>query len=202
MKEVEKTTIDLAKAGSQKAFNQLYKEYYDLVHRNVYNIVKNNDVADDITSETFVKAFMNIEKYVNNISFSMWLKTIANNNSIDFIRNSVKRKNDVYVDDSELTEIPYSDYSNPEKNLIAKEVSEKIESELNKLDNRGGEALKLRLVDELSYKEIAEKLDLNIGTIKHYIFKCKKKLKTKLTNTNKQKNEKKSILFNGNKITA
>lgn len=202
MKEVEKTTIDLAKAGSQKAFNQLYKEYYDLVHRNVYNIVKNTDVADDITSETFVKAFMNIEKYVNNISFSMWLKTIANNNSIDFIRNSVKRKNDVYVDDSELTEIPYSDYSNPEKNLIAKEVSEKIESELNKLENRGGEALRLRLVDELSYKEIAEKLDLNIGTIKHYIFKCKKKLKTKLTNTNKQKNEKKSILFNGNKITG
>ena len=201
MKEVEKTTIDLAKAGSQKAFNQLYKEYYDLVHRNVYNIVKNTDVADDIASETFVKAFMNIEKYVNNISFSMWLKTIANNNSIDFIRNSVKRKNDVYVDDSELTEIPYSDYSNPEKNLIAKEVSEKIESELNKLENRGGEALRLRLVDELSYKEIAEKLDLNIGTIKHYIFKCKKKLKTKLTN-NKQKNEKKSILFNGNKITG
>jgi len=58
-----KEAIELAKTGSQKAFTLLYNTYYRVVYFNVYNIVKNKDVADDLTSETFLKAFKNINKF-------------------------------------------------------------------------------------------------------------------------------------------
>jgi RNA polymerase sigma-70 factor (ECF subfamily) len=177
-----KEAIELAKTGSQKAFTYLYNTYRGTIYNNIYNIVKNTDVTDDLLSETFLKAFKNIDKFTKNISFEMWLKTIANNHSIDFVRSNNKRRNDIYIDDEQLTEFIHTDNSNPEKDMIRKEEYSKFENAFKGLSHRSKQVLEYRYKDGLSYQEIADKLNLRIGTIKHYINRYKDKLISNINN--------------------
>jgi RNA polymerase sigma factor (sigma-70 family) len=190
-----KDAIELAKTGSQKAFTLLYNTHYKAVYNSVFNIVKNRDVADDLTSETFLKAFKNIEKFTRDISFEMWLKTIANHHSIDFIRSGKRSQNNLYIDDEDSSEFIHTDNSNPEKDLIKKEEDINLEKALSRLSSRAREVLTYRFRDELTYQEIADKLGLSIGTIKHYIHRYKSKI-IKFINQKVTENEtNKSIVF-------
>ena len=194
-----KEAIELAKSNSEKAYSMLYKQYYKSIHNVVYNIVRNQDLADDLTSEVFLKAFKKIDKYSKDISFEMWLKTIANNHCIDFIRSSVKLKNNIYIDDDQMSDFDITDYSNPEKDYIKKEHSIILNESIASIGGKMGIAIRMFVYGQHTYKEIAEHLGINIGTVKHYIHKAKQKL------ANQQKvkaNEKKSILLNGNQITS
>lgn len=194
-----KEAIELAKSNSEKAYSMLYKQYYKTIHNTVYNIVRNQDLADDLTSEVFLKAFRKIDKYSKDISFEMWLKTIANNHCIDFIRSSVKLKNNIYIDDDQMSDFDITDFSNPEKDYIKKEHSIILNESISALGGKMGIAIRMFVYGQHTYKEIAEHLGINIGTVKFYIHKAKQKL------ANQQKvktNEKKSILLNGNQITG
>ena len=192
-----KEAIELAKAGSQKAFTMLYNTHYRTVYCNVYNIVKNKDVADDLTSETFLKAFKSIDKFTKDISFEMWLKTIANHHSIDFIRSGKKSQGDLYIDDELEQEFVHTDYSNPEKEMIKKEESEMLAKTISKMGSRQKEIIQMRFTEELTYQEIADRLGLSIGTIKHYLHRYKEKIISNI-NQKSKKNEDKSIVFSGN----
>lgn len=192
-----KEAIELAKAGSQKAFTMLYNTHYRAVYCNVYNIVKNKDVADDLTSETFLKAFKSIDKFTKDISFEMWLKTIANHHSIDFIRSGKKSQGDLYIDDELEQEFVHTDYSNPEKEMIKKEESEMLAKTISKMGSRQKEIIQMRFTEELTYQEIADRLGLSIGTIKHYLHRYKEKIISNI-NQKSKKNEDKSIVFSGN----
>ena len=114
--------IAQAKEGKQLAFTKLYNKYYNTIRYVIYNIIRNIDVTDDLISVTFTKAFMKIDKYVDNISFEMWLKTIAVNSAIDFIRRSRQEKlNDSVDDEKSLYEFVDTTFSNPEDNFIFKQ---------------------------------------------------------------------------------
>ena len=78
--------IELAKNGNNRAIAYLYNKYYKVVYNTLLYIVKDKNIAADLTSEVFIKAFNSLDKFYINISFEMWLKTIANNKGIDFIR--------------------------------------------------------------------------------------------------------------------
>jgi RNA polymerase sigma-70 factor (ECF subfamily) len=204
MKESDLTIIEEARNGSQRAYTKLYNKYNKSIYGTIYNITRNTDVSDDILSETFTRAFKNLDRFTKDISFEMWLKTIANNRSIDFIRSGMKTKNDVYVDDDQLSEFIYTDWNNPEKDYIQKESEQILENAIFHLKGRSKEVLTLRFYNNLTYQEIADKLGLKIGTVKHYISRYKQKITENIKN-NQQKvktNEKKSILVNGNEITS
>lgn len=195
--------IELAKSGSQKAFTYLYAKFNRSIYANIYNIVRNRDVADDLLSETFVKAFKNIDKFTKNISFEMWLKTIANNHSIDFVRSGIKNKGMIYFDDELLSDFAYTDGVTPESKLIEKEEYGNYEKGLKTLSNRSGQVLELRYKGNLTYQEIANKLGISIGTVKHYIHRYTKTLISNITNQSSKPNEnKKSSLISGNQILS
>jgi RNA polymerase sigma-70 factor (ECF subfamily) len=177
MKKTDAELIGEAKLGSQRAFTMLYNKYHRSIYNIIYNIVKNTDVADDLLSETFTKAFLNINKFTRDISFEMWLKTIANNHSIDFIRGGQKRKDDISMDNELLDEFIHTDFSNPEKELIKKESFELLEQGINELSPRAREVLSLRYTKGHSYQQIADILGMSIGTVKSYISKATNKLK-------------------------
>ena len=86
MKEEEKILIEQAKHGDNKAFNQLYERYHRLIRYIIFDIVKDDELTQDLLSNTFIKAFSKLSSYVNPISFEAWLKTIAVNTTIDHIR--------------------------------------------------------------------------------------------------------------------
>jgi RNA polymerase sigma-70 factor (ECF subfamily) len=176
-KEEVHALVRSAKDGKQIAFTKLYSTFKNIVYNTIYGIVKNIDVAEDLVSETFTKAFMKINKFENEISFEMWLKTIATNTSIDFIRKSSLKRDNVSDFEDESAAINHSDMDNPENEFIRNESRRIMEENIDNLGSRAREVLTLRYKKGKSYKEIAEELGINIGTVKSYISKATNKIK-------------------------
>lgn len=169
--------IEDAKLGNQAAFTKLYNKYNRLIKSVIYNIVRNEDVADDLLSVTFTKVFKKITMYVNHISFEMWLKTIAINTAIDYIRQYKDEKQNHYLDSDDNFIQVESGTNNPEVELIHKENLNKLETCKGLLRGKWKYLLDLRYNKEKSYKEIAEILGAPEGTVKSDLFKAKQKLR-------------------------
>ena len=176
--------VEQAKNGSQLAFTKLYNTYNKMVWFTIFNIVKNNDVTDDLVSVVFTKAYKKLDSYVNHISFEMWLKTIAVNSSIDYIRRNKKEQLNNYIDDDDNT-IQLGDVCmSPEEDLILKEKLNLVEKIIPTLKKKYRDLLYARM-DDLSYKQIEEKLALNEYAVKSDLNKARNKLKQKLQKINK-----------------
>ncbi|MDP3468379.1 MAG: sigma-70 family RNA polymerase sigma factor [Daejeonella sp.] len=166
-----------AKDGDQKAYAELMQRYKDSIYFMAIKMVNNKDDAMDLTVETFGKAFENIEKYKPDFAFSTWLFRIATNNCIDFIRK--KRLNVVSLqtlseDDKDEKQLQIaSDSLNPEQTSIKKQESEKLKSIVDQLPQRYRTLITLRYYDEQSYEEIAQQLDLPLGTVKAQLFRAR-----------------------------
>ena len=143
-------------------------------------MVKNIHEAEDLTQEAFIKAFNSLRSFNEDYAFSTWLYKIATNNCIDFFR---KRKLQTYsldkpvkYKDSELKhELPDPEL-NPEKNIIARERSDIIQDAIKTLPEKYYTAIILRHRREKSYEEIAEILNLPLGTVKARIFRAREML--------------------------
>lgn len=170
--------IKQAKEGKQIAFTQLYNRFNRIIYNTIYNIVHNKDVADDLLSVTFTKAFSKLDSYVNHISFEMWLKTIAINSSIDYIRHTKKEKYDYELDnENNCLQVSDSADCSPEDEFIYQETDNRLTDALNRLRYKYRYILELRTVQDLSYKEIGELLDLSESQVKSRLNKAREKLK-------------------------
>lgn len=179
--------IERAKQGDQKAFAELMGRYRDSIYFMLLKMVNNKDDADDLTIEAFGKAFRNIEQYTPNFAFSTWLFKIATNNCIDFIRK--KRENNISIDqhndddDKPSLEIR-SHFMNPEETLIFEQKIHMTRSVITKLKPTYQELIELRYFKELSYEEIADKMNLPLGTIKAQLFRARELLYQIIKKTN------------------
>lgn len=171
--------VEQAKNGSERAFNKLYDKYYKTMWFTIYNIVKNRDVTEDLISVVFTKAYMKMDSYTEHISYEMWLKTIAVNSAIDYIRRMKNEKLNNYIDDEETT-IQLSDVaSSPEEDVIVKEKLKLTLEAIPTLKKTYRELLQAR-IEGLSYKDIAEKLAMNELTVKSNLNKARNVLKQKI----------------------
>ncbi|CAM3668982.1 RNA polymerase sigma factor [Mucilaginibacter galii] len=165
-----------AKEGSQKAFADLMQRYKDSIYFMSLKMVNNKEDAMDITVETFAKAFEKLDKYQPEYAFSTWLFRVATNNCIDFLRkkklNTVSIDNMMDEDDDRPMQIK-ADTLNPEESSIKKQQSEELKMLVESLPPRYRNLLTLRYFDELSYEEIAQQLDLPLGTVKAQLFRAK-----------------------------
>ncbi|MBU0697413.1 MAG: sigma-70 family RNA polymerase sigma factor [Bacteroidetes bacterium] len=167
--------VERAKEGDQKAYAELMHRYKDSIYFMVLKMVNNKDDAMDITVTTFAKAFENLEKYRPDYAFSTWLFRIATNGSIDFIRKKKIQTTslDGYSDrdgEDRVFEIK-SDVLNPEETSIKKQQTEQLKEIIDRLPLRYKKLIILRYFDELSYEEIAEHMDLPLGTVKAQLFR-------------------------------
>jgi RNA polymerase sigma factor (sigma-70 family) len=169
--------VSRAKDGDQKAYAELMQRYKDSIYFMALKMVNNKDDAMDLTVETFGKAFENLEKYKPDFAFSTWLFRIATNNCIDFIRK--KRLNVVSLhtlseEDGEEKHMQVrAEGLNPEETSIKKQESEKLKNIVEQLPIRYRKLIILRYYDELSYEEIAQQLDIPLGTVKAQLFRAR-----------------------------
>ena len=175
--------VEAAINGEQKAYAELLDRYRDAIYFMLLKMVNNKSDAEDLTIEAFGKAFKNIHQYTPNYAFSTWLFKIASNNCIDFIRK--KRANLISIDhqpeDSEgLLPSPtanlQSNILDPEEHLIKEQNIKLIQSVVAKLKPRYRNLIELRYFKEYSYEEIADELDLPIGTVKAQLFRARELL--------------------------
>lgn len=169
--------IKRALAGEQKAFGILLSRYKDSVNYMILKMVHNRDDADDLTIEAFSKAFHHLDKYQPDYTFSTWLYKIATNNTIDFIRRKKLKLLSIDVqpeDEGEsLSHLLPSHHLGPEDHYIKEQRALLMHSILDKLNPRYRTLVEMRYFDELSYDEIAEKMNLPLGTVKASLFRAR-----------------------------
>ncbi|SKB38879.1 RNA polymerase sigma factor [Daejeonella lutea] len=169
--------VSRAKQGDQKAYAELMQRYKDSIYFMALKMVNNKDDAMDLTVETFGKAFENLEKYKPDFAFSTWLFRIATNNCIDFIRKkrlNVVSLNTLTDQDGEERHFEVrSESLNPEENSIKKQENEKLKNIVEQLPLRYRTLIVLRYFEEQSYEEIAQQLDLPLGTVKAQLFRAR-----------------------------
>jgi RNA polymerase sigma-70 factor (ECF subfamily) len=192
----EKGKIDMpivlrAQAGDQSAFNELLTKYRNPVKFMVQRMISNPEDIEDVVIDTFGKAFSNINGYTPDYAFSTWLFKIATNRCIDHIRKkriSTLSINHTYenedggyegidIDSGGLT--PEEETIKEQKNILMRQF-------VNKLKPNYRELVELRYFEELSYEEIAEKLDLPLGTVKAQLFRARDFLARHITKSNIQ----------------
>ncbi|MCX7987600.1 MAG: sigma-70 family RNA polymerase sigma factor [Bacteroidales bacterium] len=180
--------VNRALAGDQRAYADLLGKYKDAIYFMLLKMVNNQDDAEDLTIEAFGKAFKNLHQYTPNFAFSTWLFKIATNNCIDFIRKQRGGKTvpiEQTTEDKEEIIIPIrTDELNPEENLISQQKINMLREIVFKLKPRYRKLIELRYFEELSYEEIAEKLELPIGTVKAQLFRARELLYNILKNAN------------------
>jgi len=166
------------KKSDQKAYAELMERYRDSIFHLCRKMVFNDDDADDLTIETFGKAFQRLKQYTPAFAFSTWLFKIASNHCIDFIRK--KRINALSLDRGLATEeggnIQFTikdDAPDPIETLEKKQRVEKMRLVVSELKPRYRKLVELRYFEEYSYDEIALELDLPLGTVKAQLYRAR-----------------------------
>ena len=179
----DKAKLDLqlvvsARSGNQAAYAELMDRYRDSIYFMMLKMVKNNDDADDLTIEAFGKAFSRLDQYSPSFAFSTWLFKIASNNSIDFIRKKriqlTSMDSGIVMDDGERIYVDAKSSSlNPEETIIQGQRVAHMRLLVSKLKPKYRDLVEKRYFEELSYEEIAEQLNLPLGTVKAQLFRAR-----------------------------
>ena len=170
--EIDLSLIRDAKEGKQHAYTELFKHYHRTIQYYIYQSVNNTEDAEDLTIVTFEKAFTNLDKYLPNFEFQTWLSKIAKNTVIDFIVWKNRRP-------TNLTEINDAHtfhhlVETPEERFINKELGERLDTAINKLQNSYKDIVKLRYYDDLDYSEISSRLGIGENHARSQMCRAKK----------------------------
>jgi RNA polymerase sigma-70 factor (ECF subfamily) len=177
--------VKLAISGDEQAYAELMDRYRDAIYYMLLKMVNNKNDAEDLTIEAFGKAFKNIEQYTPKYAFSTWLFKIATNNCIDFIRKQKANliSIDQAEDDDDMSAPPlHSTNLDPEEDMIKNQRVDLMRDVVDKLKPRYRNLIKLRYFKEYSYEEIAQELDLPLGTVKAQLFRARELLYNILKN--------------------
>lgn len=158
-REEERQLVEEAQE-SLNAFSKLYEFYLPKIFRYVLNRVGNKDVAEDITSQTFLKALKKLNTFDETKPFGGWLYTIAHNNIIDFYRQNRK-----YTISIESIEAFLESDKNTEDRAKKAEMTKKILDVLRSLPAAYQEVLSLRFFEEKTNPEIAELLACTVNNV-------------------------------------
>ncbi len=171
MTELE-TIINDCKANKQSAFELLYKKYYRVLYGIALRYCRTTFEADDILQDSFIKIFKNIGSYKMDGSFEGWIKRIVQNTAINNYRSNLKLNLNV---DISMNEYDVSDDSL--NNIFESFETKEVIHLLNQLPEGYRVIINLFCIDGYTHKEIAEMLDIAIGTSKSQLFKAKEYLK-------------------------
>lgn len=178
--------IDEALSGDQAAFEKLMNKYYQHIYNLIYKMIFRKEDVEDLTQEAFIKAFNSLENFDRQFAFSTWLYKIATNNCIDYLR---KKKLSTFSIDKEIQsedsdfkfEIPDTEYV-PDNKIIEEQRKKIIDEAIESLPEKYKRVIVLRHKKEMEYEEIAEKLELPLGTVKAHIFRGRELLNKYLKN--------------------
>ncbi len=173
--------VNAVRAGDATAYRGLVEKYQTRVYHVIYGMVRNQEDAQDLTQESFVKAYRNLHAFREDSRFYTWLYRIAMNVTIDFTRRRARNpvsglEDEVATRDADggIAEAHHAD--NPRKALERKQLHTAIMDAVGELPEDQRQVILLREVDGLSYKEIADVLEIAEGTVMSRLFYARKKL--------------------------
>jgi RNA polymerase sigma-70 factor, ECF subfamily len=184
MEALIKKRIKQVIKGDQDAFAEIVEIYSNSIFQLGYRMLGNRHEAEDIAQEAFIRAYVNIKSFNQDLKFSTWLFRIATNLCIDRIR---KKKPDYYLDAEVSGTDGLTMYSQlpsnsplPENELESLELQETVQKEILKLPEKYRSVIVLKYMEELSLNEISEILDMPLGTVKTRIHRGREALRQQL----------------------
>jgi RNA polymerase sigma-70 factor (ECF subfamily) len=180
--------IALARAGEEAAYRELIRRYERPLFSLLYRMVRDRELAEDLAQETFVKALNAIESYRPEYKFSSWIFKIANNAAIDHLRrrelDTLSLEGSPHAETPEAVEataLQIGDrQESPLDEVEARELGGQIEQAIARLRPEYRSCILLRHVEGRAYEEIAEILNLPLGTVKTYIHRARNELRQAL----------------------
>ena len=165
--------------GDQRAYAELMNNYRDSLYFMLLKMTNNPEDADDLTIEAFGKAFKKLHQYTPEYAFSTWLFKIASNNCIDFMRKKAKytfsmnKTADDEESGDELANLIPADGLDPEEKVLKNEKIKRLRQIVERLKPHYKKLIELRYFKEFSYEEIANELDLPLGTVKAQLYRAR-----------------------------
>ncbi|MEM9996570.1 MAG: sigma-70 family RNA polymerase sigma factor [Bacteroidota bacterium] len=178
--EQDRALVTQALGGDQRAYETLVGKYQGALRRHVGRMVRNQREVEDLVQEAFIKAFSSLASYSPSFAFSTWLYKIATNHTIDYLRKkklpTFSIDKPIQAKDGEVRyELPDQTYR-PDQHVVQDQRRELIEAAIEQLPEKYHRVIVMRHQQELSYEEIAEALDLPLGTVKAHIFRARAQL--------------------------
>ena len=185
--------IKLIINGNTDKYRVLVQKYQDRVFHVCMGYVHNEDDANDLTQETFIKAYLSLNTFKFKSSFATWIYRIAVNICLNYIRkkkgNIIDRIENAIDSVTANHKLQIPDYSNPEEILITEEHKKVIFNEIDRLSPKQKTAFILSKYDELPQKEIAEIMQITEGAVESLIQRAKTNLQKRLKNKINQSND-------------
>ncbi len=177
----EQELVQRAKDGDQTAFEQLVHDNEKRIYNLVLRMVGNPEDALDLSQEAFLNAWKGLGSFKGDSSFATWLYRLASNACLDFLR-SKKRRQDTLgaplsLDDEEAAPPPADNRHQPQEQLERKERTRALYRALHALPDHHRQILVMRELSGLSYQEISDILELDMGTVKSRLTRARLALK-------------------------
>lgn len=172
--------VTRARGGDEQAFKELVDKYERALFYHILKMVKDREQVEDLVQEAFVKAFDNLNSYSTEYAFSTWLYRIATNHTIDYLRK--KKLQTMSIDEPVKTregemqmQLPAED-AETDRDIIRKQRQEMVQDAIEDLPPKYRKVIEMRHMEEKSYQEIADVLELPLGTVKAHIFRARELL--------------------------
>jgi RNA polymerase sigma-70 factor, ECF subfamily len=157
--QTEQETIALAAAGNQQAFRTLVESHQGFVYSIAFRFVRNENDAEDLTQETFIRLWKNFSRYNPEFKLKTWLGKIVTNLALDVLKSSQKKH-----------ELNAVSHHHPEKELSAKELHQLIRKASEQLTPKQQAVFVLRDLEQLDAKEVCEILEMPDGNMKSNLY--------------------------------
>jgi len=184
VKQEDIALIARAREGDERAYRTLLEKYERAVFSICLRMVRNRDLAADLSQDAFIKVFSMLERYNPAYAFSSWLFKITSNLCIDHLRR--RRVETFAMDDpidgekGEIQRQYESSEPDPHEHFVRREKMDKLNAAIEQLPEHYRIMLVLRHQENLSYEEIAESLEIPLGTVKARIHRAREMLKNSL----------------------
>ena len=187
--DADELLIERIKAGDMAAYNVMVIRHYDRIFSRVLQLLNNKQDAEEVTQDAFIRAHRGLENFRGDASFSTWLYQIATNLAHNRYWYWFRRKRDQSIsldqpqcDDGSLTlenVMPCAD-ENPAEAVVTQEFIDRVSACMQYLNDKHKEVLILRNVKNLTYDEIAQQLEISVGTVKSRIARARESLRSLL----------------------
>ena len=178
----ESQLIEQAQTGNRFAFDELVNLYQPRMLRTSLRMLRNMDDAEDAVQQAFVSAWQNLDKFRGDASFSTWITRITLNEALTTLRRRKRQfveLNETSADQVEtISPLHVSGSEDPEQSVLRREREQLLHGSLQSVKPGYREAMKLRLMEDLSLEEIARRLRIPVNTVKIHLYRGRQAMKT------------------------
>jgi RNA polymerase sigma-70 factor (ECF subfamily) len=181
---------DLVKAsqnGTLAAFDELIQRYQQRVYATVYHMTSSHEDADDLTQESFIKAYNALKRFKGESSFYTWIYRIAVNRTINFLKQRKRKSYHMSLNDMDMQVENHADLlmfisdNTPRRDMRLNELQEKMNEAMQKLSETHRLTVTLHDVQGMSHDEIGKIMDCNTGTVRSRLFYARQQLQALLS---------------------